>query len=101
MFVETKREGEATTTEKPTLDGLIAWLNGKDPKTRYCFDEATTCVAGQYYQSIGRKPEQYIESIADEMGVDGSGLYNALSIGTWTFGACLTRLRNVGPPETF
>ena len=54
MFVETKREGEAPIKQGPSLRGLIAWLETKDPQKEYdYYDCGGACLIGQYVNAIG------------------------------------------------
>jgi hypothetical protein len=54
MFVETKRQGEATFGTRPNLKGFVTWLKTKDPSETYDWGDCSGgCAVGQYLQYCG------------------------------------------------
>ena len=39
---------------KPTLDGLIEWLEGEPPEMKYHYLDHHDCLAARYFRSIGQ-----------------------------------------------
>lgn len=57
MYVDEKRQGEATVTE-PSVDGFIAFCEHQGDRT-YEYEDHCTCACQQYAKSIGREQEWY------------------------------------------
>lgn len=92
--------------EKPSLASFVGWLETKDPKQRYDFNNCQgECLVGQYMASIGiewgEAPSgasrgdwggtNYIKVARAIFG--HSNPFNVLITRPWTFGAALARAR--------
>jgi hypothetical protein len=102
MFLETKKDGEAGVEQKPSLSGLIAWLETKNPAEEYEYYHCHgACLIGQYVNAIGWRWGEY-------RGSDGSGrgqrwwvapeqeaIRNMSAGWPYTFGAALERAREL------
>ena len=53
MFVEDKRQGEAVV-EHPSRAGMIAFLETKDPRTSYHWNNMNRCACAQYAGSVDK-----------------------------------------------
>jgi hypothetical protein len=69
---------------KPSLEGLIAWLERQPADEAYCIALFRECVMGQYHHSIGAEPPVAL----------GKGWMAEVSFAQpYTFGAALERAR--------
>jgi hypothetical protein len=77
----------------PSLRGLVAWLETKDPATRYVWERYDHCLIGRYlHETTGeREPWSRIE-YADVVG--GDGPYGRVAyVEPHTYGAALARAK--------
>lgn len=77
---------------EPSLKGVIAWLETKDPNESYCFIDPQNCAIAQYLRVIGYRQHNslltwHIDSILKKKGV---GVCFAKSN---TFGEVLQKLK--------
>lgn len=89
MFVETKREGEATTKSGPSLAGFAAWLETKNPEEKYnwanCCGE---CAVSQYFTTFDPVGGHF------QLWRDYGGKLDRIARdGPYNFGALLSRAR--------
>ena len=97
MFVETKKEDETQQGyPKPSLAGLVAWLETKDPNETYQWETCQGhCLIGQYLHSVGIEWQWMV--------THNPGLYHELTPNALagrlphTFGAALERARALTP----
>lgn len=103
MFLDEKKHGEAVT-KTPSLRGLIAWLETKDPTEQYCFFDHGHCLMAQYYKAIDR-PTSWVGGFSIRFKGDPSNYdlplhFDDIAVGQnemfgrWTFGAALARARS-------
>jgi hypothetical protein len=98
MFVDEKREGEVT--EKPSMKGLIKWLEGQDPQTSYTYVFPEDCLMAHYLKAIG--VERYnlsVEEVEQFFGVQHDDIHPAVER-PWTYGAALKRIRAFNTNQT-
>lgn len=79
---------------KPSLDGLIAWLETQDPTVAYDFDNCQgQCLIGQYMNHLGIGwINNYMPTCRTIFGGDGFSVGVAVEE-PWTYGAALFRAR--------
>lgn len=53
MLYNKKWDSQAKPVE-PSLKGIIAWLETKDPNEEFTYESSTTCAMAQYLQAIGQ-----------------------------------------------
>jgi hypothetical protein len=81
-------------TNRPSLAGLIIWLEQQDPEQKYNFGDPYRCVLGQYARSVGRVPQHCIQDAARILNIQFSWQFHAVVFhDPHTFGAALKRAR--------
>lgn len=99
MLYDPKWEKNSETKPHPSLEGLIAWLETKNPSERYDWSNCEgRCLIGQYGASLGLS---WREINRAENGDPHTSLYYQLSTsnhqlalrGEHTFGGALERAR--------
>lgn len=97
MFVETKREGEIVAKPRPSLAGLIGWLETQNPTTRYNWSDVSGCLVCKYYDALGvnnwcatDRPWYH-----DTFGGDGQKYIFVGGTEPWTYGDALIRARSI------
>src|ERR1700704_1357829 len=50
-----KKWDSQTKPVEPSLKGIIAWLETKDPKEEYNYCDSKNCAMSQYLKSIGQR----------------------------------------------
>ena len=87
--------------EKPavmSVEGLVAWLEGKDPQTEYTYSDHRHCLVAQYlkangYQDVKVYSIGYFEH-ADGTGDDYPTEFDQIAIGyPFDFGHALDRAK--------
>jgi len=98
MFLDEKRHGEVRT-ETPSLRGLIAWLETKDPDAKYDYCDPDACLLCQYFRaqgftSVRVTPATWkcIEQIESDLPDNFDAISNAIST-EMTYGHALDRAR--------
>ncbi len=93
--------------QKPSLASFIGWLESKDPKAEYDFQNCQgECLIGQYMTAIGiewgETPLDYFRGdwsktnyIKTGRQIFGVGTFDAIAGSPWTFGAALERTRKL------
>lgn len=76
---------------RPSLEGLIAWLETKDPNEAYVWKNCDgDCLIGQYWNSLGISM-----AVGSYMQVNGQFLYDSLTSPNGDDGIAITQ------PHTF
>ena len=91
MLYDPKWETKIDT--RPSLIGLIAWLENKPPHETYDYRCAGMCLMAQYLLSCGIKEYSlYSNEVAAFFGADENETNPAVGH-PWTYGAALKRCR--------
>jgi len=80
---------------EPTLDGLIAWLETQDPKSKYDYWDVDRCAIGQYLTSIGTSHAEQDRKDCRLILYWNSKIAASKTAAGETFGAALKRARRL------
>ncbi len=87
-----------TTVAEPSLAGLVAWLEGQDPKATYNWFACDECLVGQYMRQYRRTNETAGDAYKRFHDIAGDGLLDERLVDIhllrpYTLGAALHRAR--------
>jgi hypothetical protein len=92
-----KRWDQETKTKTPSLDGLIAWLETKDPSEKYDWGNCDgACLVHQYLTSCGIRQRDWSSFYFKTQSPLGDDQPTCIAFQSpHTFGAALSRARAV------
>lgn len=82
--------GFLTEVKRPSLEGLVAWLEEQNPDTEYDWWSVSGCLACQYLKAVEGTCQKTCYA---DIFPSGQIYGEVCAMRPWTFGAALTRAR--------